>query len=256
MLCKPHFQRFIAVSRAPTQRRQQSGVHGVVHTPDCCPGAAPRTTGAGNQRELHMKLNCFSDGAMVGTAQAFAILSAEVLDEVRCPWDTKPERLPTGTTLSFPSLAPLLGFSPPDGVSRLSWLFPTSPFLGESLRYHLPPTWKDTDPLCLPRQRRGDAAPKAHLEAHQRPYRLYTAKDLVQASGTNDSVKNLDHNSRRWCGPYWTTRNSNSEAPVFINTTEGCYLSLSYDCWTTDDGPSARSLLSQSVNNYRQDISS
>lgn len=51
---------------------------------------------------------------MVGTAQAFAILSAEVPDEVRCPWDTKPEMLPTGTTLSFSSLAPLQGFSPPE----------------------------------------------------------------------------------------------------------------------------------------------
>lgn len=129
-------------------------------------------------------------------------------------------------------------------------------FLGESLRCHLLRTWKHTDPVCLPRQRWGNAAPNAHLEAHQRPYRLYIASDHMWASGTNDSVKNLDHNSRRWRGPYWPTRKSNSAPPVSINTTEGCYLSLSYDCWTTNYGPSACNLLSQSVNNYRQYISS
>jgi len=48
---------------------------------------------------------------MVGMAQAFAIPSAEVLDEVRCPWDTEPQRLPTGTASSFPSLPLLQGFN-------------------------------------------------------------------------------------------------------------------------------------------------
>lgn len=93
-----------------------------------CPEAAPQTSGTGNSRTwwaLHMKLNCISGGAMVGTARASAIPSAEVSDEVRCPWDTKPERLPTGTAPSFPSLTSPQGFSPLGGVSQLSWLFPS-----------------------------------------------------------------------------------------------------------------------------------
>lgn len=39
--------------------------------------------------------------------------------------------------------------------------------------------------------------------------------------------------------PTRAMRNSNAAVPVFINITEGCCLSLSYNCWTTDYGPSA-----------------
>lgn len=83
-----------------------------------------------------------------------------------------------------------------------------------------------------------------------------TVRDLAWASGTNESEENRDGSSKTWCSPHWAMRNSITAMPVFINITEGCCLSLSYNCWTTDYGPSAHRWLSQSVNNYRQDISS
>lgn len=174
MLCKPHFHRSTAVGTPQTDRSQQRGVHGVVTLLTAAPEQLPRAGGWERRTcwVLHMELGCISDGAMVGMAQALAILLAEVSDKVRCPWHTKPERLPIGTAPSFPSLPSLQGFNPPDGVSQLSWLFPSPPILGESLSCLLLPTWKDTDPLCHPRQRQGDAAVKTHLEAHQRSYRL------------------------------------------------------------------------------------
>lgn len=100
-----------------------------------------------------MKLNCVSDGAMVGMAQAFAIPSAEVLDEARCLWDTEPERLPTGTAPSFPSLHSLQGFRSPNRVSQLPWLFPSPSLLGKSLRCHFFPPEKTQTPFASPKAR-------------------------------------------------------------------------------------------------------
>lgn len=105
MPCKPHSQRFIAVSTAPTQ---QTGVHGVLHAPDCHPGPRPQGPGtAGPEERFNVKPNCVSDGPTAGTAQASAIPAAEVLDEVQCPWDTEPERFPAGTAPLCPSLPSL-----------------------------------------------------------------------------------------------------------------------------------------------------
>lgn len=94
MLCKPHFHRFVAVVTTQTHHSPKY-ILGVVHASACCPGAAPQPTG-----DNCMTKSCaLSDRAFL--ALAFGILSAKVLGEEMCPWDTQSDRLLTAP--SFPA---------------------------------------------------------------------------------------------------------------------------------------------------------
>lgn len=140
-------------------------IHRVVHAPLLPWSSSPAHRG----QLLHKKLNCLSDGAVALLALAFEHRQQRCWMRRCVPGTQSLTGCPQAQPLYFqPALA--VGCQPLKlGLSAVL------PVLLPSIFSQVPqvtpsPHLKRQRPLCFPRQ--SDATPRAHLETHQRPYRL------------------------------------------------------------------------------------